>query len=209
VRALQALAVLDVLARGHEEDHLREQLAAWCTEIAACRHGEVLLDIIGQDAPHLWGHLQEGVLAASGAFLGRDDFITVARRSAEALLVPVVESAFDLPTVQPYGVAAVVYDLERLYEATGEVRYATLAEDARAWFDGRNPAGVPVYDRVAGRVGDGIDNGVVNHNSGAEANIVAAQALVSEVAARVLRDPVLCFLSARSSRTPDVSSAAS
>jgi hypothetical protein len=40
-----------------------------------------------------------------------------------------------------------------------------------------------VYDRRAGRVHDGIDNGVLNRCSGAEANIVGAQALLADVIA--------------------------
>jgi hypothetical protein len=38
-----------------------------------------------------------------------------------------------------------------------------------------------VYDRDAGRVHDGIDDGVLNPHSGAESNIVGAQALIDDV----------------------------
>jgi hypothetical protein len=38
-----------------------------------------------------------------------------------------------------------------------------------------------VYDRDAGRVHDGIDEGVLNPHSGAESNIVGAQALFDDV----------------------------
>ena len=37
---------------------------------------------------------------------------------------------------------------------------------------------------MAGRVADGVDDGVVNPHSGAESNIVGAQALFPEVARR-------------------------
>jgi hypothetical protein len=40
-----------------------------------------------------------------------------------------------------------------------------------------------VYDRTSGRVHDGIDDGVLNPNSGAESNIAGAQALIGDVAA--------------------------
>ena len=43
----------------------------------------------------------------------------------------------------------------------------------------------PAYDRASGRVHDGIDDGRLNANSGAESNIVAAQALLPEVVTRV------------------------
>jgi hypothetical protein len=91
--------------------------------------------------------------------------------------------------VQPYGVASVAYAVERLHAVTGDPRFSDLATHARAWFDGRNTAGRPVYDRDAGRVHDGIDDGVLNPHSGAESNIVGAQALIADVvrdAARML-----------------------
>ena len=47
---------------------------------------------------------------------------------------------------------------------------------------GRNPAKRPVYDRVTGKVHDGIDVGVLNAHSGAESNIAAGQALLGEIA---------------------------
>ena len=138
------------------------------------------------DAPgtlHLWGHSQEAVLADAGTFLGRDDLIAAARRSADLVFGPAIASAFDFPVVQPYDVACAVDAMDRLHAATGEARYERSAADARAWFDGRNSAGAPVYDRARGRVADGIDHGRVSLGSGAESNIVGAQALFAEIAA--------------------------
>jgi len=88
-------------------------------------------------------------------------------------------------------VASCIYSLDRLSEATGDERWAALASDARAWFDGRNAAAAPVYDRRRGRVADGIDQGRVSENSGAESNIVAAEALLDDAldVARSLEDP--------------------
>jgi hypothetical protein len=83
--------------------------------------------------------------------------------------------------VQPYGVASATFGVERLAAVTGEPRFALLAEHARAWFHGRNPARRPAYDRAAGRVHDGIDAGALNGHSGAESNIAAAQALLPEL----------------------------
>ena len=42
-----------------------------------------------------------------------------------------------------------------------------------------------MYDRATGRVADGIDHGMVSHNSGTEANIVAAEALFDDAVASV------------------------
>jgi hypothetical protein len=76
-----------------------------------------------------------------------------------------------------------VYALTRLAAVTGRDDYARLASDARAWFNGRNPSHRPVYDHEAGRVADGIDGLTVSTHSGAEANIVAAQALAEDAIA--------------------------
>jgi hypothetical protein len=83
--------------------------------------------------------------------------------------------------VQPYGVASAVYSIERLRDITGEPRFDELWHRSRAWFDGRNPARLAVYDREEGRVYDGIDEGALNVHSGAESNVVGGQALVDQV----------------------------
>lgn len=180
VRSVHIAALLDVVISGRTPD-LRALLMRWCDEIASKRNGDVLLDGDTHDV-HLWGHSQETVLSQAGVLLGRTDLVETARRSAEAVFVPVIGSGFDLPLVQPYGVACAIQAMDALEAATGEDRYRDLARDARAWFDGRNPAGSAVYDRVTGRVADGIDKGQVSRNSGAESNLVAAEALFSEIA---------------------------
>ncbi len=185
VRTIHVLAALDLMRVGLTPV-LRETLERWCDEIADCREGEVLLNSPAETAPpHLWGHVHEGVLAEAALVLDRPDLLDLARQSANALLVPQIERAFPDRTVQPYGVAAAVYAMDRLYQATGEARYSRWRDQARAWFDGRNSASQPVYDRANGRVQDGIDDGRLNPHSGAESNIVGAQALLPDVAARV------------------------
>jgi len=184
VRAIEVLAALDLMRHGLTPV-LRETLERWCDEIAECRHGDVLLNAPNEPMPpHIWGHTQEGVLAEAAQLLDRPDLLEVAQRSARALIVPEVKRAFPARTVQPYAVAAAIYDLDRLHLATHDRTYARLRDQARAWFDGRNSAGRPVYDRAAGRVLDGIDSGAVNPHSGAESNVVAAQALFYEIAPR-------------------------
>lgn len=180
VRAIHAVMAVELI-RAREVRDLRDDLGRWCDEIASQRRGDVLHDNPAESEPHLWGHLQEGVLADAGLLLGRPELVALARRSALAYLAPLIESGFDAPTVQPYGAGSAVYCVDRLAEVTREPAFADLAAKARAWFDGRNPAGEPVYDRENGRVYDGIDDGVVNRHSGAESNVVGAQALVGEV----------------------------
>ena len=180
VRSIHALTTIELMRAGQMSE-LRPELERWAEDIAALRDGPILRDDHDAAAPHLWGHVQEGLLTEAGALLGRADLIDVARRSAHAYLAPLIESGFDDPSVQPYGVASAIYSVDRIAALTTDAHFADLVRKARAWFDGRNPAGRPVYDRDAGRVHDGIDHGVLNLHSGAESNIVGAQALIDDV----------------------------
>lgn len=153
----------------------------WAHEIAGRVEDDVLMNNPDErGTPHLWAHVQEGALADAGARLDEPDLIDAARRSAVALLEPVVRGGFDRDSVTPYDVSSVVFGLDRLATATGEAPWADLASEARTWFDRRDAAGAVVYDRDRGRVADGIDDGRVSRNSGAEANIEAAGALLNE-----------------------------
>ncbi len=182
VRALQAAAALAMIERGDDRHPWREVLAGWCEEMMICRIGDVLMNAPAERGqPHLWGHIQEGILAAAGACLDRADFIAAALRSADRLYPDLVGSSFDLPRTQPYDVASTIYSLTRLAAVTGRTDYAGLAADARAWFDGRNPGREAVYDRKAGRVADGLDGNRISTRSGAESNIVGGQALLDDV----------------------------
>ena len=180
VRALHIITAL-VLSTGADDHGLAPTLPAWGDELVHSRVNHVLMNSSEERGrPHLWGHIQEGVLADLGVRLGREDFVALARRSADLVFADVVGSGFDLPHVQPYDVSSAVYALTRLADVTGASEYGSLAVEARKWFDGRNPAGRAVYDRGAGRVGDGVDLGVVSNNSGAEANIVGAEAMFDD-----------------------------
>lgn len=187
VRALHIRAAL-ALADQPSPLELLRQLEPWSQQLLSCRNGDVLMNSPDErGAPHLWGHIQEGVLADVAVRLGHDDWLAIARRSAELVFASAVETGFDLPRVQPYDVASAVYTLTRLAAATGDPSFISLAEASRAWFDGRNPAGRPVYDRREGRVRDGIDHGAVSTHSGAEANIVGAETLFDATVAAASR----------------------
>ena len=153
---------------------------AWSERLLDSRLGAVLPDHVDGDV-HLWGHLQEAALATAGVAFRRDDFIEAARASADAVLLPAVERAFRAPTTIPFEVSSTVCGLDAVTEATGDAHYREAATLSRAWFDGRNAAGRPVYDRARGRVYDGIDDGVVSENSGAESNIEGGLALLPSI----------------------------
>ncbi len=183
VRALHLRAAL-ALADQPDDHGLGERLPIWSEELLSCRDAGMLMNSPDErGAPHLWGHIQEGVLADVAARLGRDDWLAIAGQSAKLVFESAVRDEFDLLEVQPYDVASAVYTLSRLAETTGDPAFDSLATLARAWFDGRNPAGRPVYDRAEGRVGDGIDWQRVSARSGAEANIVGAEALFDDAVA--------------------------
>jgi hypothetical protein len=195
VRALHVLTARRLIADAGMHQ-LARPMRGWVHDLAACREGDVLKNAPAETGtPHLWAHIQEGVLAWSAAVVGERELVDVAARSAEALIVPAVEASFAGPSSSPYDVAACVYGLDRLHEATGDPRWERLASDARAWFDGRNAAGAPVYDRARGRVADGVDGDRVSENSGAEANIVGAEALFADALeeAAGLADPITGF----------------
>jgi hypothetical protein len=150
--------------------------------VNANRTGPVLVDDADADPVHLWGRYQELALAAAGRTWYRPDLVAAARDSAEAVLVPAASAlATRAPTV-PYEAGCVARALAGLGRLTGQPRYHDLAGRARAWFTGRNAAGVPVYDRSAGRVYDGVDpagpGAAVSANAGAEANVEGALALL-------------------------------
>lgn len=180
LRAVHALAVLAVLERAPDR-RLTRCLERWCEEMAACRQDGMLMNSPDERGrPHLWGHVQEAVLADASAVLGKGELLTLAAASADAVFEEVIESGFDLPHAHSYDVQSAVYVMDRLAAVTGRQRFADLAAKARGWFDGRNPAGAEIYDVVAGRVADGLDCGRVSDSTGAEANITAGLALMDD-----------------------------
>jgi hypothetical protein len=180
VRAIHALGALVLLQRAPDA-WLSRNLSAWCDELAECRRDGMLMNSPDERGrPHLWGHVQEAVLADASVVLGRQDLRVLAVSSAEAVFAEVIESGFDLPHVHSYDVQSAVFVMDRLAAVTGEPRYGELARKARSWFDGRNPAGAVVFDRAAGRVADGLDDGHLNDRSGAETNISAGLALLAD-----------------------------
>ena len=156
----------------------------WSNEIVSCRNGDVLKNStyeVGE--PHLWAHIQEAVLASASIALSDRSLLDAAVASAEKVTLPAVERRFEAPTTIPYEVSSCILVCDALAAATGEERWASAAADARGWFDLRDAAGVAVYDRDTGRVADGVDDGEVSANSGAEANICAAEALMDDAVA--------------------------
>ena len=190
IRSLHLLAALRSADAGDHD--VIPWIRAWAQELVECRDGIVLKNSAYEvGAPHLWAHIQEGVLATTGALLDDATLIEAAIASAEAVVLPVIEAAFAGRNSMAYEVSSCVVVADRLYGATGEDRWSVAAADARAWFDGRNVANAPTYDPTRGQVADGIDEGRVSANSGAESNISGADALLDRAiaVARAMPDP--------------------
>ena len=179
VRALHVQAGLDLL-QWSPDPEIADHVSAWCGEIISWRIGPMLMNSPDERGrPHLWGHIQEAVLADAAHVLDRPELLKVATDSADAVFAEAINGRFDLPA-GPYDVQSAVLVMDRLAYRTGSAEYLRLADLARAWFDGRNPADGPTYDRATGRVHDGIDAGRLNANCGAEAAVSAGLALLQD-----------------------------
>ncbi len=73
-----------------------------------------------------------------------------------------------------YGRRPMVWAALKAYELTQDKKYLTMATELAAWFSGKNPANVPMYDPATGRGYDGIISPEqINKNAGAESTIEA------------------------------------
>lgn len=137
-----------------------------------------------RDGWHLWGNSQTQALAEAG-------LLASARMEAEHFYPRLLVEGYlhsltfdDLHNIRyferiAYGVRAVAVGLIRLFEATGDERYAVMAGLAAAWFLGNNLAGQAMYDPATGRGYDGLHaGGQINYNSGAESTTEALLTLL-------------------------------
>jgi len=88
---------------------------------------------------------------------------------------------------QPIDAAAMVEALAEAYRSTGREAYADRMRAAFAWFLGRNILGLPIYDAATGGSRDGLNEGKVNENQGAESSIefLIAQSTLLEASGRL------------------------
>ena len=140
---------------------------------------------------HMWGNGQTQALAAAGKLLSNERMIQSAEREAEGFYsrlliegfmkeIDVADSGKRVEYEQiSYAVRPMAVGLIRLYEATDDTRYLTMAGLAATWLLGNNIVKQPMYDSASGRCFDGIrDSATVNRNSGAESTIEALNTLV-------------------------------
>jgi hypothetical protein len=182
VRALHVLTAIELQNR---DDSWTPHIVKWCNEIIECNDRGMLMNSPDErDTPHLWGHLQEFALAKASVVLDDQGMLAVAERSALMIFGDVITSGFDRPHTSPYDVSSSVTTMSGVAGVTKDPNCEKLATLARHWFHGRNPASTPVYDVSLGLVADGIDNGHISKNSGAESNIEGGIALLDETIER-------------------------
>jgi len=140
---------------------------------------------------HAWGNSQSQVLAYAGNVLHDKRMIASAEREARGfysrLLIDGLLKEWNFAVPQKkieyeqiaYGIRPMAVGLLRLYDATGNRVYLTMAGLAAAWFFGNNVLDQPMYDPTTGRCFDGItDSTHLNRNSGAESTIEALYTLL-------------------------------
>ncbi|WP_412070389.1 hypothetical protein [Rubrivirga sp. IMCC43871] len=144
---------------------------------------------------HGWGNSQTQALAEAGR-LGHagPDALASARAEAETLYAYLLVEGWlhhlDAETGEAVRFEQIAYDvrpaavgLVRLFEATGDERFAVMAGLAAAWFHGLNTASATMADPATGRGYDGVlGPDRTNPNAGAESTI-EAQFTLLEVAA--------------------------
>jgi hypothetical protein len=72
---------------------------------------------------------------------------------------------------QPIEVAALAEAASTAFAATGYRRWAALLARCEAWFEGKNDSGLPMRDPTTGGGYDGLEDGSVNQNQGAESTL--------------------------------------
>jgi hypothetical protein len=179
INALLALSKLELYA-AEPSNRLRKEILAHCELISGSADDPYFLDQPGVERLNLWGYHQLHALASAASVLDAPRLLKLCRHTVRNLIEPDIRAHFwhDYPARSKHGVTAydvspMVQGLAAMCRATKAQRYRRLALNAAAWFYGRNDARTPMYDPTTGRCRDGITDGVVSQNYGAESAIEA------------------------------------
>ncbi len=157
-------------------------------------------------------------LFIAGLTFENEKYIKVARTSCEFLLENIftdehfsfvgckgwfkrggTKAGFDQ---QPIEVASTVMMLRAAYDATENGRFLTLQRRAFEWFLGENDLHTPVYDFRTKGCNDGLMQGGVNSNQGAESTLSFLMSLVTVVESYALVDKVTGIAKTSSKEAP-------
>jgi len=185
----ELLLGLAALNQAQPSMDLQNMISRFAEGLALMRYGSMNQFPFGvhascQDCWHGWGNSQTQALAESGiiisAKLEADHFYP--RLLIEGWLHSIMFD--DLHAIQEYeriayGVRCVAVGLIRLYEQTGDKKYAIMAGLAASWFTGNNNASKPMYNADTGWGYDGLESDDnVNRNAGAESTIEALYSIL-------------------------------
>lgn len=185
----ELLLGLVALDEAYPDPELRATIDRFADGIARMQYGSMNAFPYGAhaswlDAWHTWGNSQTQALAQAGRL---ESAVREAEHFYPRLLVDGWMHAMNLDDpadVQifeqiAYDVRTVAVGLVRLFEATGDARYAAMAGLAASWFTGNNAAGVPMYAPEHGYGYDGIlGPDRINDNAGAESTIEASYTIL-------------------------------
>jgi len=156
---------------------------------------------------HAYANCQTQALAVLGPLLDEESWLAAAEEEARAFYPRLIDEGFMYSFIInknveinrfsqiAYGIRPVVVGLIMLYNATGNEEYAVNAGLLAAWFFGRNPPRMEMYDINSGRCFDGIDsNTKVNMNSGAESTIEALMSLLEVASHRKVYESLANWL---------------
>lgn len=180
----ELLLGLVALRAAYPDEDLDRRINRLAEGLAMMQYGDLTTYPYGAHASwletwHGWGNSQTQALSEAG-------LLASAVHEAESFYPHLIASGWlhSMPFDDPsgvrtfeqiaYAVRCVAVGLLRLYEGSGDERFATMAGLAASWFTGNNVAGERMYQPSTGRGFDGI-NGVneVNRNAGAESTIEA------------------------------------
>ena len=189
------LGLSEYYAATHDR-HVRTYIRKLADGLIAMQDGDVKTPPYGlhrswETMWHMWGNDQTEALAIAGKLLHDRRMVSSAELEAQGFYSRLLIGGFrremdiseDSTTKQfdqiAYGVRPMVSGLLRLYDATHNATYRTMAGLSASWFFGNNAAHANMYDSATGICLDGIrDSLTLNRNSGAESTIEALWTLV-------------------------------
>ena len=204
------LAYHRALAPGKARDRVARLITKYADGLAqaqikdpkAADYGRHIHSMGAPESRHLWGSRQVEVLAEAGQMLKRPDYLKSAKLAADHYFAKGTPESLLSAGEEgiAYGIEPIVSGFAKLYQATGDRRYAQQTYRWASWLLGNNKAKALIYDPLSGRGYDGIrplsTNGKTRHsvnvNAGAESTVeailaVQAASTVPGVGARLWR----------------------
>jgi hypothetical protein len=135
-RAVQVLAALDA-------EDAPADIGRWCDDIVSQRSGDVLLDAHDATEPHVWAHIQEGVLALAGVEVRPAEIVEQWPRPVGSFRLPLAEVETALCPFLHHGAILRRGERAHVSSVSGEEVLARGARIAKGCFEERqSPVGI-------------------------------------------------------------------